>query len=495
MLEGLALVAGELSDPSAIIEHMFDNEFGRTSDADLIAAMEECATAEAAAAARRLAAVAELVRRRCADDRTAEWACDAWDSAAAEVAAALKISHGRASGQMHLAESLRLRLPRIAELSLGGAISARVVAAIAWRTQLVTDPEAMALIEDALAERACGWDALSQSKLDQAIDTWIDRHDPGALRRSRASARSRDVTVGDQNHDSGTTALWGRLYATDATLLDRKLGTMAHGVCDDDPRTIGQRRADALGALAAGSQELTCRCGSPECPSAGPDRRATSIVVHVLADAEAPGAQPDTGKSGPAIIVGGSIVPTPLLAELIRDGARIRYLRKPPDEDESQYRPSTSLVEFIRSRDLTCRFPGCDRPADFCDIDHAIPWPLGPTHPSNLRCLCRKHHLLKTFWAGDGGWNDRQSPDGTIVWTSPTGRSYTTRPGCHLLFPAWDTTVGDQKSSAVAPVNDGRTRTMPLRRRTRTADRTYRMSCERALNAANVAERNKPPPF
>ena len=393
---------------------------------------------------------------------------------------------------------------------VGAALSARVVAAIAWRTNLVTDADALALIDSALADRVAGWDALSQYKLEQAVDTWIDRHDPGALRRTRASARSRDVTVGAQNHELGTAALWGRLYATDAALLDRRLAAMAHGVCDDDPRTIGQRRADALGALAAGSQELACQCGGPACPSAGPDPRAAGVVVHVVANAEAIDAQPDTAMSGlgdsgtvadavaqpgSAVIVGGGAVPTPLLAELIRTGARVRYLRKPSHVDEPQYRPSTALAEFVRLRDLTCRFPNCDRPAEHCDVDHAIPWPLGPTHASNLRALCRKHHLLNTFWTGEGGWSDRQLPDGTIIWTAPTGRTYTTRPGSCLLFPTWDVTISSQWVRQTTSAGAERAVMMPLRRRTRSADRAYRISCERALNDAYVAERNKPPPY
>jgi hypothetical protein len=36
---------------------------------------------------------------------------------------------------------------------------------------------------------------------------------------------------------------------------------------------------------------------------------------------------------------------------------------------------------------------------------------------------------------------------------------------------------------------------MPRRRRTREQERAYRIDAERALNAAHVAERNKPPPF
>lgn len=461
--------------------------FDTVDEAALIEAIKAASMAEAAAAARLLAAVAELTARRCGDDEHAHWACDEWDGAAAEVSAALGISHGRASGRMHLGMSLRYRLPAVAALFSDGALSSRVVAAIAWRTDLVQDAEALALIDSAIAQHADGWDALSQYKLEQAIDVWVDRHDPGALRRTQASAQSRDVTIGGRNPESGTAALWGRLLATDAAVLERKLTQMAHEVCEDDPRTIAQRRADALGSLAAGAQALACQCGGPDCVA--PDPRAASVTIHVLADAEAVAAQPDSGS---AVIAGGDAVPTSLLGELIRGGAKVRQLRRPPVAAEPKYRPSTALDEFVRMRDLTCRFPNCDRPAEACDIDHAVPWPDGPTHPSNMRCLCRKHHLLKTFF---GGWTDRQSPDGTIVWTSPTGHTYTTRPGSRLLFAHWDTATGDVPKTRPPERSGYRGLMMPTRRRTRSAARAYRIRCERSLNDAHVAERNMPPPF
>jgi hypothetical protein len=56
---------------------------------------------------------------------------------------------------------------------------------------------------------------------------------------------------------------------------------------------------------------------------------------------------------------------------------------------ETGYRPSAALARFVRSRDLTCCFHGCDRPAEYCDLDHTIPWGRGPTHPGNLKYLCR----------------------------------------------------------------------------------------------------------
>jgi hypothetical protein len=195
-----------------------------------------------------------------------------------------------------------------------------------------------------------------------------------------------------------------------------------------------------------------------------------------------------------AHISSGGMVPAPLLAELIRAGATIRHVRHPgAAPPESGYRQSAALQRFIRCRDLTCRFPGCDRPADFCDLDHTVPYPLGPTHPSNLKCLCRKHHLLKTFWRG---WRDEQRPDGTVVWTTPAGQTYLTRPGSRLLFPALCQPTGAilTAPSRYRPLADHGAM-MPIRRRTRKQDRVRRIGAERALNAAHVADRSRPPPF
>jgi hypothetical protein len=273
---------------------------------------------------------------------------------------------------------------------------------------------------------------------------------------------------------------------------------------------MGQRRADALGALAAGSDRLACQCGSPTCPAADDDGRAASVVVHVVTDADVDSIAPDPAMSGEGVdsddtrddppaekatatLTGrGGIVPTPLLAELIASGAKVRHLRRPSDEPEPGYRPSTALDEFVRFRDLTCRFPNCDTPAEFCDVDHTIPWPLGPTHASNLKCVCRKNHLLKTFWEG---WSDRQFPDGTVQWTSPTGKTYLTHPGSRVLFPHWNITTGTLPPQPPADQSRGRTLMMPTRRRTRAQNRARYIKRERALNDAYVAERNRPPPF
>lgn len=513
-------LAKKLSVDIGRIESMFEYLQGsealvRADDATVVAAITGWTRVEAAASAHRLAAIAELVHRGATGPVDhAMWSCDNWDAIAAEVAAAQGISHRAASGQMYLAVALRDRLPRVAGLFAEGAISARLASAIAWHTDLIKDPDTLALVDAELAKDAARYGPLSVTKTAQAIDAVVDRHDPGALRRIQSAARSRDLVVDLAHDESGTAALWGRLYATDAAALDRRLLAMAHEVCDEDPRTLAQRRADALGALAAGGQHLACGCGNEDCPARREsDDRASNVIIHVVAESSSLEAEPDAELSGvgtpdvgappapptnnlpTALIAGGGTVPAPRIAELVRQGAQLRPVRYPGKHvtAEPQYRPSAALDAFVRCRDLTCRFPNCDRPAEFCDIDHSIPYPLGPTHPSNLKCLCRKHHLLKTFWTA---WRDEQRPDGTVNWTSPTGHVYTTRPGSRLLFPSLCLPTGDLPAMPGLDLRvDGRGVMMPKRRRSREQDRIRRINAERALNAAHVAERNQPPPF
>ncbi len=263
---------------------MFDSEFAAAGDGELIAAIEDGARAEAAAGARRLAAIAELVRRRVDDDDDrAMWAFDPWDGVAAEVAAALHVGHRRASGQMRIAVALRDRLPTVAALHLKGALSPRIVSAITWATHLVEDEQALALIDAAVADRATRWGPLSEDKLRQAIEVWVGRYDPAALRRTQTITRGRDLSIGACDDDTDTTALWGRLLATDAAVLQQRVTAMANGVCQGDPRSIGERRADALGALANGNQHLACACGAPACPVAG-QRPKSHVVIRVIAE-------------------------------------------------------------------------------------------------------------------------------------------------------------------------------------------------------------------
>jgi hypothetical protein len=480
-------------------------ELRAIDDAALIDAVAGWARVSAAADARKYAAVAELERRRCTEEHS-KWACDDSDAAAAEIAAALNTGHGRALGAMDMATMLRDRFPLVNGLFLAGELDARRVWVISDRTYLVSNAHALAELDHAIAERITAWGPLSEYKLAKAIDVWVDKIDPGALRRTRNHARTRDFTVADSDGE-GTAAVYGRLFATDAALLKQRLAAMARSVCEDDPRTLAQRHADALGALGAGADHLSCRCDNPDCPAAVDDGRASSVVVHVIAEQATTEAEPDPQLNGEglspdqasdpavrrkaALIVGGGPVPAALLGELIAHGAKVKLVGSPSHDPEPRYRPSTALDEFVRMRDLTCRFPGCDRPAMFGDIDHTVAHPGGSTHAGNLKCYCRKHHLIKTFWPG---WSDQQLADGTVVVTTPTGHAYTTKPGSSLFFPTWAISTPAPPGSPTEP-GEYRALMMPARKRSRAKARADRVKSERALNDADIAERNRPPPF
>jgi hypothetical protein len=492
---------------------MFDSLVAATASTSGAGAVGAWARVENAASAQRLFAIAEVFEARLSADGSAEceqWALDNWDAVCAEIGAAHNVSLGVASHQLMVARALRERLPRVAEVFAAGQISYRLVNAIVYRTALIRDPAARAKVDTDLATAVLEWGSMSTAKVETAIDYLVDRYDPDAVRRVELSSRGRHVDVFDDHNGSGVADLDGKLFSHDAAALDKRLDAMARTVCDDDPRTLEQRRADALGALAHGGDRLSCQCGDPECEAA--DAAPSAVVINVIAEektlsddtaaqldgagppgpttaqlrsmtiAEALAQPPATGSANtnPAVVMGGGIMPAPLLAAKLAGKATIRPVIHPGDSPpEPRYVPSAALARFVRCRDITCRFPGCDEPADRCDLDHTIPYPAGPTWASNLACLCRKHHLLKTFC----GWLDRQLPDGTLIWTSPSGQTYTTHPGSRLLFPSLCKPTASVRASANAhSAQSNRGLMMPRRKSTREQDRAKRIEAERARN-------------
>jgi hypothetical protein len=151
-----------------------------------------------------------------------------------------------------------------------------------------------------------------------------------------------------------------------------------------------------------------------------------------------PGPEPGPGgRDGPAHDRGSSPGPdagqTAQLADLLRRlGVTFRPIARGPCDhkhQEDRYTPSRALKHLVRARTATCSAPGCGAQAINCDLDHTRPYPAGITCECDLAPACRRHHKCKQA----PGWKLEQPEPGLMRWTTPAGRSYTTRPAVYDL--------------------------------------------------------------
>jgi hypothetical protein len=294
-----------------------------------------------------------------------------------------------------------------------GSIDARKVSVIAEQVSFLP-PDSAHDVAAAAAEHG-------RVRTAPQLREWLRRRviaanpDAAEERRQRAMADRRVViTPGDD----GMSELWALLPSVQARQIQQGLATAAHDAGADDGRSMDQRRADSLVDLLLGRSE------------------PPAVNVHLIVGADTVAGD----RHHPGWVPGLGPITAEEAAELIEpartsgSGALVafrRLLTHPTtgfltDVTEKHYRPSAALDRAVRARDVTCRFPGCRRSADSAgtDLDHTIPWPQGPTAATNLAVLCRRHHRLKH----SAGWAVSLEPSGIMTWTTPTGRTYTTRP-------------------------------------------------------------------
>jgi hypothetical protein len=80
----------------------------------------------------------------------------------------------------------------------------------------------------------------------------------------------------------------------------------------------------------------------------------------------------------------------------------------------------SGIRRAITHRDAGCVFPGCDRPASWCDVHHCQPWESGGgTGVDNGALLCRRHHTFihKQRWKVT-------IEEGKAVTRTPDGRRF-----------------------------------------------------------------------
>ena len=192
------------------------------------------------------------------------------------------------------------------------------------------------------------WDG-TISAVDTAYPLTIPRDASAWLVRAGSH---RDVQFGSPSDEAGFMTMWARVYATDGAAIEQRVEQMAHSVCDADPRTADERRADAL-APAITHTDFACQCGQPDCDGATGEPPAKTAVVYVVADEKSVDAataesaasestpveaapsepaatdpEPAPCSVPPAFVLGAGVLPTALLAGIL-ERARISEVRHP----------------------------------------------------------------------------------------------------------------------------------------------------------------------
>jgi len=193
------------------------------------------------------------------------------------------------------------------------------------------------------------------------------------------------------------------------------------GIGPRDTRTIDARRADVFTALLLGNR-----------------REYVTVELQVIAPVGTLAGLDDN----PAELIGYGPIPAGVGRALAADARWRRVLTDPAAGtvlDLGHRRvPTPALARLVRHQQTRCVFVGCGMPASRTDLDHTLAHADGgSTALDNLGLLCRRHHGAKHR----GGWQLTQPQPGVFLWTSPTGRIYTT-----------DTTNNDEDADAPRPV-------------------------------------------
>ena len=381
----------------------------------------------------------------------------------AELGAVLGLSSGAAKKLIGHALELRHRLPRLwtqVQSGLVPAWQARIVAETTIHTTPRLTVEAAGFVDAQVAAVA---GRVAPAQLDRLVAEAIKRYDLAEAdpasdpEDGHLHVDPRHVTINDEDvHFAGTMRLEAELDIADALDLGH---AVAQGAAQQkalgSTESLDVRRAKALGDLARTQTALDLAAATTTASATEPDAAdlpaAREVVIHAHFAASTEGPTTVFGPSG-RIEEGQRLV----LLEQVKawcGDTRTKVTIKPvidlnTELAASGYEIPNRIREQVILRDRTCVFPWCTRPARRSDIDHIVaydhdadaegrPQP-GPTTTSNLACLCRSHHRLKTHTA----WHYRMVEPGVFEWTSPHAHHYLRD---HAGTRAFDTTPPDRQ--------------------------------------------------
>src|SRR5882757_6324489 len=300
--------------------------------------------------------------------------------------------------QKELSEALD-RLPGFAELLRRGEIDLRRFETVNERVVNLPNQTMITQVEDALVDIAPG---LTRTQLARRATKAVAQVDPTGYDQRRQKAKE-DRRVECHPLPDGMAELRIRLTAIDARAAYDVLTQDAHA-CLKDERTTDQKRADAFLDRFLGY---------------GIDRK---VQVHVTISMETlMGLTED-----PGLLDGYGPIAADSARELAMHGPWRGLLldkyRRAEALSVEKYRPTANIKEFSKlSAGGVCSAPGCTSPIQ--ELDHTIPWPKGKTNATQLKGYCVWHHHRK-----HANHTVTLDLDGTLHWTTPQGRNYTTQP-------------------------------------------------------------------
>ncbi|MGV9662822.1 DUF222 domain-containing protein [Nocardia niigatensis] len=317
---------------------MFDSrEVEAMGEEELIDALRRAHGAAAFAQAAEITAVREVYRRhRAANAAPGAGGVRAGEFAAAEIAVAVHVSEAVAAALIDIGLALD-SLPQTKHAFAAGRIDLS-------RVQVIADclrgqpHEVREVLEPKLIEAALRSDP---ARLRQTAQRWVTRLDPeGETRRREEREQDRDVRI--RAVQDGMAVFDGLLPAAGAQALAMRLREMSLQVCEADPRSMSQRRSDALIALADGSGRLRCGCAQGlDCPQADAPTTPRRPLIQVGVSAETLlGLRDD-----PAFLAGYGPVDA-ALARTLAEHARFQVIPEyfPDDATSGSQEPDDTVV-------------------------------------------------------------------------------------------------------------------------------------------------------
>jgi len=345
---------------------------------------------------------AELVHGIGEFDTTQGYELDDYRSTAAWLRGELRLHPREAAHLLGMARQLR-QLPAVDAAFTAGAISQTHVAVIA-RTARQIGVEHVAASEDALLDLALDSHPGRLRVAAQHLRYCVDPD--GAERDAVKAYERRELSVASTI--GGMVSIQGLLDPPGGSIVLTALDAVMPPPREGDPRTAGQRRADALVELcrrALDSGTLPTVNGErPHVLVTVPldtlTRQLTGKPTNRTGTGHTPGEPSNrtgTGPTEPARVSWTGPISATDARLLACDCAIIPAVLNSAGEVLDIGRKSriwpTAIARAIGLRDQTCRHTDCEIPAQHCDIHHRVDWADGgPTSYEGGILACRNHH-------------------------------------------------------------------------------------------------------